>query len=197
MRWQASGCPDGPWEGAGSLRGARHLTSRGYRLRSPAFAVRRTRPSGSCVQMNARSRAGALFARARGNAGARCTQDAMLPATRTLRVDARRWVPRDAEESLLLNLGRRFSSDAVRAHVRTHRISYVCIPNPSTPWTTNAASQPASPSRCAMQRDSMRAFKPEPVTALEHDNIQRTPAFPPPYPRFATLRAGRDASSAT
>ena len=85
VRWQASGCPDGPWEGAGSLRGARHLTSRGYRLRSPAFAARRTRPSGSCVQMNARSRSGALFARARGNAGARCTQDAMLPATRTLR----------------------------------------------------------------------------------------------------------------
>ena len=112
------------------------------------------------------------------------------------RVDARRWVPRDAEESLLLNLGRRFSSDAVRAHVRTHRISYVCIPNPSTPWTTNAASQPASPSRCAMQRDSMRAFKPEPVTALGDNNIQRTPALPPPYPRFATLRAGRDASSA-
>ena len=47
-----------------------------------------------------------------------------------------------------------------------------------------------------MQRDSMRAFKPEPVTVLGDDNIQRPPALPPPYPRFATLRAGRDASSA-
>ncbi len=135
-----------------------------YRLRSPAFAARRVRHSGSRAQMNARSRAGALFAFAppwaRGNAGDTRMQcsDAGCPET-----PKRVW-------SLILDGGSRRMRFVC---VRTSRP--VCILNPSTLWSTNAARQPAH--RHA-QRDSMRASLCAPARRQHSASVRASAALP-------------------